>query len=850
MSLKKQIFYIIFATIAISCFVSYVGWQQRNRFLAGSVADFQKNQLSFITQVSQKVEFTFAKLTDDLYSLSQMPEVQFLKKNTCLLNMIRVQKLNSKQVENIYRSNSKGQIQYGFPLADSPLVGEQLDSIFDYCRLTGKSKFQVIRGENNGRDMLVIAQPVYTVQGEVHLNPSNKFSGLIFFVTSLERLQSYFFSSSSFGEQGYPWIIDSEKLLISTSNAGHLGKRFAEFLSLELPQNEHHFINNILEKMVKGESGTGRYRYSLHKDVQDHYMKLVAYTPLYLPDQRWSIAVSNILPEVLKASKQRFSGVLFYSIILIALFGVMALLTITLLRNSHRRQLLIQQRKDEENHKIRKEWQVTFDSVDSMMFLLDRNLNILRANQAVEALQKGSADTLIGQSIQTVFADITDEFPVITSEYFTVIGSVFSRKILLNDPTKTMLMTLVPVRVESKVDIDLICYLKDITAIEQLQDQYHRAQKMETVGLMAGAVAHDLNNILSGIVSYPELLLMKLPEKSDLRRPIEMIQTSGQRAAAVVDDLLTLTRGVASVKSAEDINSLVTLYMQSPEFMEIQKRHPGVKFTFALDPQEMNICCSAVHVQKCIMNLIANGAESIEGAGEVKLSTKKISSLKDATKETMYQSGTSIVLTVSDSGNGISPSDVKRIFEPFYTKKKMGRHSGTGLGLAVVWNTMQDHNGTVEVMSDTLGSHFSLYFKESIEKKQLPLDSLEYKELHGHGKSVLIIDDEELQRDIATQILVFLGYKVSSVKSGEEALVFLKDTHVDLVLLDMLMEPGMNGYQTYKKIKEITPQQKAIIASGYSDDIHVKNTLRLGAVALVKKPYSIELIGRALKTAL
>lgn len=850
MSLKKQITYIALVTIAISYIVIHVGWQQRNRLLSDTIDDFQNIQLSFITQVSHKVKFSFAKLSDDLYSLSQIPEVQFLNKNTCLLNMMRVQKLDSEQIESIYRSDSKGIVRYGFPKADCPVTGEQLKAIFEYCRLTGKSKYQVIRKRNNGSDYLVIAQPVYTLQGDAHLNPSNKFSGLIFFVTTLDRLQSYFFSSSSFGDKGYPWIITSEKLLISTANTGHLGKRFGEFLPLELPVEEHHFIDDILQKMTTGESGVGRYTYSLHRDVQDKYVKLVAYTPLHLPNQRWSIAVSNLLPDVLQTFNQRMHGIFIYSIALIALFGGMALLTIVLLQKNHRHQLLTLQRKDDENYIIRKEWQLTFDNIDTMMFLLDRNLNILRANRSVEMLQKGAAGSLVGQSIQTFFADITDEFPVITSDDLLASGSVFSSKILLHSPRKTVLMTVIPIREKPGFDVDLICYLKDITAFEHLQDQYHRAHKMETIGLMAGAVAHDLNNILSGIVSYPELLLMKLPDESDLRAPIEMIQTSGKRAAAVVDDLLTVARGVASVKSVENINTIATCYMQSPEFIEIQKTHPEVKFSFSLDPQELIIFCSTVHIQKCIMNLVSNGAESIDGAGEVTLSTKRTSCIDDDKKRPTSQTDSYIVLTVSDSGSGILPEDVKRIFEPFYTKKEMGKSSGTGLGLAVVWNTMEDHNGTVKVVTDELGCHFSLYFKKSLEKKQLSLDKFEYEEFLGNGQSVLIIDDEQLQRDIATQLLVFLGYKVSSVKSGEEAIVFLHNTNVNIVLLDMQMEPGINGYQTYKKIKQIKPDQKAIITSGYSEDVHVKKTIKLGAEALIKKPYSIEQIGRVLKKTL
>lgn len=829
--------------------VGYVTWQKRNEFISNEIEDFQKNQLAFITQVAQKVEFSFSKLLDDLYSLSQIPSVQFLERNTCLLNMMRVQKLNRKQVEAIFRADATGAIRYAYPSMECPVWGTQLDSVFEHCRLTGQSHLKVIRRNHDGTDYLVIAQPVYTVQGDVHLNPSNKFSGIIFFITPLMKLQSYFFDFSYFGNRGYPWIITPDKLLVSTGNSMHLGKRFNEFLPLELNAEDQRDILKVLGKMVDGQLGYDRYTYQVHQDIQDKYIKLTAFTPLHLPDQNWSIAVSNPLSDVLEPLSTRIAELRYYVLTLIAYIAVMAVLMIFLLRRNHKEQLNELIGKEDENSKIRQEWQVTFDTFESMVFLLDQHLSIIRANRAVAMLRRGYADMLIGANLAEILDEVADNPLELPVKEIIAGTSSFSCKVSCASLGKVLLLTIVPVKENAGYHVDLICYLNDISEMETLQTNYHRAQKMESIGLMAGGVAHDLNNILSGIVSYPELLLMKLPEKSEFRDPIQMILSSGKRAAAVVDDLLTVARGVASVKSTEDLNNIVNSYTRSPECSKLQSLHTGVQFLTRLAPELRTIECSPVHIQKCLMNLVANGAEAIEGNGQVVISTSNFfysGSSDDAKK---LNPGEYVRLMVSDTGKGISKKDQERIFEPFYSKKEMGR-SGTGLGLAVVWNTMQDHNGIVDVSSDVNGTCFTLYFKASSSVESEHLQYFDHQEIMGHGERILVVDDQELQRDIARQMLASLGYEVTSVQSGEESLVYLEKNPVDLVLLDMIMDPGMNGCETYEKILHINPNQKAIIVSGFSEDVFVKRALLLGAGALVKKPYTLEQIGAVVKSIL
>jgi signal transduction histidine kinase len=380
-----------------------------------------------------------------------------------------------------------------------------------------------------------------------------------------------------------------------------------------------------------------------------------------------------------------------------------------------------------------------------------------------------------------------------------------------------------------------------------LEAQLAKSQKMEAIGTLAGGVAHDLNNILSGLVSYPELLLMDLPDESPLRQPILTIKESGQKAAAIVQDLLTLARRGVSVREVMNLNQLVEEYLNSPEHQQIIEYHSGVTVETSLQSDLLNIMGSPVHLSKTIMNLISNAAEAMPNGGKISITTENRyidSSLNgfDAVDEGDYAT-----LTVSDRGVGISSEDVERIFEPFYTKKTMGR-SGTGLGMAVVWGTVKDHSGYIDVQSELgEGSTFTLYFP--ITRKSLPAEKqcLSAEAYKGNGESILIVDDIKEQREIASGMLEKLGYHVTSVPSGEEALNYVQDNSPDLLLLDMIMQPGMDGLETYQKILQYNPEQKAVIASGFSESDKVKAAQSIGAGAYVKKPYSFENIGLAVK---
>jgi signal transduction histidine kinase/ActR/RegA family two-component response regulator len=386
-------------------------------------------------------------------------------------------------------------------------------------------------------------------------------------------------------------------------------------------------------------------------------------------------------------------------------------------------------------------------------------------------------------------------------------------------------------------------------ALRKSEEKLTRAKKMEALGLLAGGVAHDLNNVLSGIVSYPELLLLDLPKESKLRKPIETIQETGHRATAIVQDLLTVARGIAIAKEPLNLNAMVENFLLSPEFEKLKRFHPTVTIKTNLDTDLFNISGSDAHLGKVVMNLVSNAAEAIEGSGDVIISTLNRYVDRPIRGYDDVNVGEYGVLSVSDGGPGISPDDLERIFEPFYTKKVMGR-SGTGLGLAVVWNVVQDLKGYLDVISDENGTTFELYFpttREEVSDKDL---SIPIKDYQGDGEKVLVVDDVESQREIACEMLNILGYKAKAVSSGEEAVEYLKENTVDLILLDMIMAPGINGRETYERILKIHPNQKAVIVSGFAETDDVKEAQRLGAGQYIKKPLTLEKIGTAVKDEL
>ncbi len=385
----------------------------------------------------------------------------------------------------------------------------------------------------------------------------------------------------------------------------------------------------------------------------------------------------------------------------------------------------------------------------------------------------------------------------------------------------------------------------------QLQERLHRAEKMEALGTLAGGVAHDLNNVLGVLVGYSELMLMDIAENDPLRRHVTHILDSGQRGAAIIQDLLTLARRGVAVGTVVDLNALVRQSLETPEFRKLKTTFPQVDIRTELDPELLHIKGSPVHLTKTVLNLVLNAVEAIEGTGQVTIGTENRYLDRPVGGYDAMKEGDYVVLKVSDSGQGIAEKDLAKIFEPFYTKKVMGR-SGTGLGLAVVWGTVKDHDGGVDVQSRIGGgTTFTLYFpatRETIPRPEAPIPAETYA---GRRESILVVDDVVSQRELARQMLEKIGYRVETAPGGQEAVDLLAaGRRFDLVMLDMIMDPGIDGLETYRRLHGLRPDQKTVIVSGFSESDRVKAAQALGAGPYVRKPYRLERLAAVIRQVL
>jgi len=383
-----------------------------------------------------------------------------------------------------------------------------------------------------------------------------------------------------------------------------------------------------------------------------------------------------------------------------------------------------------------------------------------------------------------------------------------------------------------------------------LEERLQRAEKMEALGTLAGGVAHDLNNVLGVIVGYSELVLSEVDKSSPIRPRLMNIMNGSEKAAAIVQDLLTLARRGVSGRKVLNLNKIIVDYQNSPELEKLYSYHLAVRIKVDLEQDLLNISGSPVHLGKALFNLVSNAVEAMPKGGDLTVKTANQYLDKPIHGYDNIREGDYVVLSITDTGEGIPSADLQRIFEPFYTKKVMGR-SGTGLGLAVVWGTVKDHQGYINVQSEEgKGSTFTLYFPITRGDITAEYASVSISEYMGKGETILVVDDVREQRDLAVEILKKINYKVSSVSSGEEAITYIKEHKIDLLVLDMIMEPGIDGLDTYMGIVDIRPKQKAIIVSGFSETERVNAAHKLGAGAYVKKPYVMEKLGMAVRKEL
>lgn len=376
---------------------------------------------------------------------------------------------------------------------------------------------------------------------------------------------------------------------------------------------------------------------------------------------------------------------------------------------------------------------------------------------------------------------------------------------------------------------------------EQLSAQLLQAQKMESLGRLAGGVAHDFNNILAAILGYASLMKRTLDPDSNHYRQLEAIEKSSQRAAALARQLLSFAKSPPMEIKPLNINDTIRETVQILESSFPKTIVVKQKLSDTIDSVEGD----HNQISQLLMNLFINARDAIldrkdlSGGGEIQVSTYNVHAGQGfLDSHFSARSGDYVCLVVSDNGVGMNRDVQQRIFEPFYTTKEKGR--GTGLGLSVVYGIVRNHNGFIDVYSEVgRGTTFKIYFPASGAQPQIEAKGEQESGIaRGSGERILVVEDETVLRELVSEILEGNGYRVITAANGREAIeVYRREgATVDLVLLDMIM-PEMDGPATFEALRKINPDVRVLISSGFSQDMSVQDLLNRGASGFVGKPY-------------
>jgi len=385
--------------------------------------------------------------------------------------------------------------------------------------------------------------------------------------------------------------------------------------------------------------------------------------------------------------------------------------------------------------------------------------------------------------------------------------------------------------------------LRDISEKKKFEAKLQYMERMEAIGTLAGGIAHDFNNLMMGMQGNISLILydadLSLPYHDRLKTIEKLIQSGSK----LTRQLLGYARKGKYEVKAIDLNQIVKY---NSETFGRTRKNITIHREFAEDL--LAIKADESQIGQVLINLFINAADAMPDGGELILKTMNVTHKKMKNKRYDPKPGRYVLLLVTDNGTGMDEKTMERIFEPFFTTKEMG--GGSGLGLASVYGIIKGHGGYIEVDSEKgLGTTFSIYLPasdQSVQKTSEP-----YEKVIKGDKTVLLVDDEEIVIDVAVQLLKKLGYNVIEAGGGKEAIQLFGEwcDKIDMVILDMIM-PDIGGGEVYDRIKEINPQVKVLLSSGYSIDGQATDILERGCNSFIQKPFNLAVLSNKIREVL
>ncbi|HEU0173485.1 MAG TPA: response regulator [Blastocatellia bacterium] len=402
----------------------------------------------------------------------------------------------------------------------------------------------------------------------------------------------------------------------------------------------------------------------------------------------------------------------------------------------------------------------------------------------------------------------------------------------------------------SQIDADghklFTAIIRDITDKKRLESQFLRAQRMESIGTLAGGIAHDLNNVLSPILTAVELLQMRLADESS-QRLLNILHTNAVRGGEMIKQVLSFARGV----EGEHIPLQPTHLIKEIVKILADTMPKNIDITFSIDPDLSSVSGDATQIHQVLMNLCVNARDAMPQGGELRIEAENVEIDEHyARMNVEAKPGKYVSVGVIDTGFGISEQNLTKIFDPFFTTKEHGQ--GTGLGLSTVAGIVRSHGGFVNVYSEVgRGARFKVYLPAIEAAQPAPAQPSRRDLPTGNGELILVIDDENAIREVARETLSAFGYRVMIASDGAEAMAVFaahKD-EVKVVMTDMMM-PYMDGPTTIRALRRLDPKVKIIATSGLKAENKIADAAQLGVKTFLPKPYTAEKLLKTVAAAL
>ncbi len=493
---------------------------------------------------------------------------------------------------------------------------------------------------------------------------------------------------------------------------------------------------------------------------------------------------------------------------------------------------------------------VTLSSIGDGVIATDITGRIVLCNHVAEDLTGWKSEEAFGHKLDEVFHIINEktrercENPVDkVIKYNTAIGLANHTVLIARDGTQRAIADSgAPIRTKTGAILGVVLVFRDVTETNRLRDLAERAQRLETAGRIAGQVAHDFNNLLAPLMAYPELIRDAVPPDSHIIGYLNSMERAATQIAEINQQLLTLGRRGHYNQEPLNMNTIVREVIK-----QHVSSHVGIKVSTNLEEDLFLFKGGASQIFRVVSNLVINALDAMKDTGGLFFRTENFYVDRPLGKNNNIPTGEYVKMTIADTGCGIPPEAVPRIFDPFFTTKSSDRRRGSGLGLSVVHAVVEDHNGYIDFESEPgQGTVFYLYFPVTRETVEEP----DKETVVGGQERILVVDDDELQRTVCLILLRNLGYDAQAVKSGEAAVEFFREERADLVILDMIMTPGIDGTETLNRILKLIPDQKALIVSGFAHSERIEEALQIGAGAFVRKPLTLKSLAHAVRKEL